>query len=231
LKKILKIEFFFDFKILTMRKITLITLTLSIVACSKSSSTSPSPSPQYSIKVGDSWLFQRQRNNSTDTSKLVVRPETTINNIKFYPLLDTTQNSNLFYINASDSIIISIPYSFQNQVYYIISRLIRANVNVGDSWSDSTIISPNPQIKIIVKTKVDSVNVQENVPAGTFVVTKVKQDYIYFHQGVTPPDGIPFMSIVWSINRDVIFVRVKGSSYYPNPSSEDDKLIKYIKAQ
>lgn len=214
-----------------MRKITFITLTLSIIACSKSGSTSPSPNPQYSVKVGDSWLFQRQRDNSTDTFKLVVRPETTINNIKFYPLLDTTQNSNYFYVNASDSIITAVPFGFQNQVYYIISRLIRANVNLGDSWSDSTIISPNPQVKITVKTKVDSVNIQENVPAGTFVVTKVKQDYIYFHQGVTPPEGILLISMVWSINKDVIFVRVKGNSNYLNPSSEDDKLIKYTKAQ
>ncbi|MEO0224310.1 MAG: hypothetical protein ABIL76_04360, partial [candidate division WOR-3 bacterium] len=113
----------------------------------------------------------------------------------------------------------------------IISRLIRANVNSGDSWTDSTIISPNLQIKITVKTLVDSVNVQENVPAGTFVVTKVKQDYTYFHQGVTPPEGILLISMVWSINKDVIFVRLKGNSNYPSPSSEDDKLIKAIKAQ
>ncbi len=208
-----------------MRKITFIALTLSIVSCSKS--TSPSPNPQYSVKVGDSWLFQRQINNSTDTFKLVVKPEITINNIKFFPLLDTTVNSNIYYINASDSIIIAIPFNYQGQ-YYIISRLIRANVNVGDSWSDSTIISTNPLIKIVVKTKVDSVNVQENVPAGTFNVTKVKQDYTYFHQGVTPPDGVPIQSLVFSINKDVIFVRIK---FWSQQDTVDAKLIKYTKAQ
>jgi len=208
-----------------MRKITLLILSLTLISCSKKSS---EPTPQYSIKVGDSWLFQRQRNSSTDTFKLIVRPETTINNVKFYPLLDTTSNQSVAYINASDSIVISIPWNFQSQVYYITSRLIRANVNANDSWSDTTIISP--QIKIVVKTKVDSVNVQENVPAGTFSVTKVKQDYIYFHEGVTPPEGVLLFSQSVSINKDVIFVRIKGNSYYPSPTSEDDKLIKYTKA-
>jgi len=207
-----------------MRKITLLILSLTLISCSKKSS---EPTPQYSIKVGDSWLFQRQRNSSTDTFKLIVRPETTINNLKFYPLLDTTSNQSVAYINASDSIVISIPWNFQSQVYYITSRLIRANVNANDSWSDTTIISP--QIKIVVKTKVDSVNVQENVPAGTFSVTKVKQDYIYFHEGLTPPERLLFSQSV-SINKDVIIVRIKGNSYYPSPTSEDDKLIKYTKA-
>ncbi|MDT7879619.1 MAG: hypothetical protein RQ990_02035 [Candidatus Hydrothermia bacterium] len=208
-----------------MRKITFLILSLTLISCSKKSS---EPTPQYSIKVGDSWLFQRQRNSSTDTFKLIVRPETTINNIKFYPLLDTTSNQSVAYINASDSIIISIPLNFQSQVYYITSRLIRANVNANDSWSDTTIIST--QIKIVVNTKVDSVNVQENVPAGTFSVTKVKQDYIYFHEGLTPPEGMLLFSQSVSINKDVIFVRIKGNSYYPSPTSEDDKLIKYTKA-
>jgi hypothetical protein len=207
-----------------MRKITLLILSLTLISCSKKSS---EPTPQYSIKVGDSWLFQRQRNSSTDTFKLIVRPETTINNLKFYPLLDTTSNQSVAYINASDSIVISIPLNFQSQVYYITSRLIRANVNANDSWSDTTIISP--QIKIVVKTKVDSVNVQENVPAGTFSVTKVKQDYIYFHEGLTPPERLLFSQSV-SINKDVIIVRVKRNSYYPILPSEDDKLIKYTKA-
>jgi len=208
-----------------MRKITFLILSLTLISCSKKSS---EPTPQYSIKVGDSWLFQRQRNSSTDTFKLIVRPETTINNIKFYPLLDTTSNQSVAYINASDSIIISIPLNFQSQVYYITSRLIRANVNANDSWSDTTIIST--QIKIVVNTKVDSVNVQENVPAGTFSVTKVKQDYIYFHEGLTPPEGMLLFSQSVSINKDVICVRIKGNSYYPSPTSEDDKLIKYTKA-
>jgi hypothetical protein len=211
-----------------MRKITLLILSLTLISCSKKSS-EPNPTPQYSIKVGDSWLFQRQRNSSTDTFKLIVRPETTINNLKFYPLLDTTSNQNSAYINTFDSIVISIPLNFGNQVYYVTSRLIRANVNANDSWSDTTIISP--QIKIVVKTKVDSVNVQENVPAGTFSVTKVKQDYIYFHEGVTPPEGVLLFSQSVSINKDVIIVRIKSNSYYPSPTSEDDKLIKYIKAQ
>jgi hypothetical protein len=210
-----------------MRKITLLILSLTLISCSKKSS-EPNPTPQYSIKVGDSWLFQRQRNSSTDTFKLIVRPETTINNLKFYPLLDTTSNQSVAYINASDSIVISIPLNFQSQVYYITSRLIRANVNANDSWSDTTIISP--QIKIAVNTKVDSVNVQEDVPAGTFSVTKVKQDYIYFHEGFTPPEGVIFLSQSVSINKDVIIVRVKRNSYYPSPTSEDDKLIKYTKA-
>jgi hypothetical protein len=208
-----------------MRKITLLILSLTLISCSKKSS---EPNPQYSIKVGDSWLFQRQRNSSTDTFKLIVRPETTINNLKFYPLLDTTSNQNSAYINTSDSIVISIPWNFGSQVYYITSRLIRANVNANDSWSDTTIISP--QIKIVVKTKVDSVNVQEDVPAGTFSVTKVKQDYIYFHEGVTPPEGVLLFSQSVSINKDVIIVRIKGNSYYPSPTSEDDKLIGYTKA-
>ena len=205
-----------------MRKITLLILSLTLISCSKKSS------EPNSIKVGDSWLFQRQRNSSTDTFKLIVRPETTINNLKFYPLLDTTSNQSVAYINASDSIVISIPLNFQSQVYYITSRLIRANVNANDSWSDTTIISP--QIKIVVNTKVDSVNVQEDVPAGTFSVTKVKQDYIYFHEGLTPPEGVLFLSQSVSINKDVIIVRIKRNSYYPSPTSEDDKLIKYTKA-
>jgi hypothetical protein len=204
-----------------MRKITLLILSLTLISCSKKSS------EPNSIKVGDSWLFQRQRDSSTDTFKLIVRPETTINNVKFYPLLDTTSNQSVAYINASDSIVISIPLNFQSQVYYITSRLIRANVNANDSWSDTTIISP--QIKIVVNTKVDSVNVQEDVPAGTFSVTKVKQDYIYFHEGFTPPE-IPLFSQSVSINKDVIIVRVKRNSYYPILPSEDDKLIKYTKA-
>ena len=208
-----------------MRKITLLILSLTLISCSKKSS---EPTPQYSIKVGDSWLFQRQRNSSTDTFKLIVRPETTINNVKFYPLLDTTSNQSVAYINASDSIVISIPWNFQSQVYYITSRLIRANVNANDSWSDTTIISP--QIKIVVNTKVDSVNVQEDVPAGTFSVTKVKQDYIYFHEGFTPPEGVLLFSQSVSINKDVIFVRIKRNYYYPSLPSEDDKLIKYTKA-
>ena len=210
-----------------MRKITLLILSLTLISCSKKSS---EPTPQYSIKVGDSWLFQRQRDSSTDTFKLIVRLETTINNLKFYPLLDTTLNQSVAYINATDSIVISIPWNFQSQVYYITSRLIRANVNANDSWSDTTIISPNPQIKIVVNTKVDSVNVQEDVPAGTFSITKVKQDYIYFHQGLTPPEGAPLFSQSVSINKDVIIVRIKRNSYYPSPTSEDDKLIKYTKA-
>ncbi len=209
-----------------MRKITFLILSLTLISCSKKSS---EPTPQYSIKVGDSWLFQRQRNSSTDTFKLIVRPETTINNLKFYPLLDTTSNQSVAYLNASDSIVISIPLNFQSQVYYITSRLIRANVNANDSWSDTTIISP--QIKIVVNTKVDSVNVQEDVPAGTFSVTKVKQDYIYFHEGVTPPEGVLLFSQSVSINKDVVFVRIKRNSYYPSLPSEDDKLIKYIKAR
>ena len=204
-----------------MRKITLLILSLTLISCSKKSS------EPNSIKVGDSWLFQRQRDSSTDTFKLIVRPETTINNLKFYPLLDTTSNQSVAYINASDSIVMSIPLNFQSQVYYITSRLIRANVNANDSWSDTTIISP--QIKIVVNTKVDSVNVQEDVPAGTFSVTKVKQDYIYFHEGLTPPERLLFSQSV-SINKDVIIVRIKRNSYYPILPSEDDKLIKYTKA-
>jgi len=204
-----------------MRKITLLILSLTLISCSKKSS------EPNSIKVGDSWLFQRQRDSSTDTFKLIVRPETTINNLKFYPLLDTTSNQSVAYINASDSIVMSIPLNFQSQVYYITSRLIRANVNANDSWSDTTIISP--QIKIVVNTKVDSVNVQEDVPAGTFSITKVKQDYIYFHEGLTPPERLLFSQSV-SINKDVIIVRIKRNSYYPILPSEDDKLIKYTKA-
>jgi len=215
-----------------MRKITFIILTLSIVACSRGgSSTSPSPSPKYLIKVGDSWLFQRQGNNSIDTTKWLIKPETVIYNIKFFPVFDTTDNSNLFYINASDSIIIAIPLNYQSQNYPVISRLIRDNVNVNDSWSDSTIISANPQVKVVVKTKVESVNVQEDVPAGTFLVTEIKQDYVYFHEGITPPDGILFISGIWKINEDVMFVRIEGNFYYPNPSSGDYKLIKHTKAQ
>lgn len=215
-----------------MRKIILTLMLMSmIITCSKS--TSPSPTPQYSIKVGDSWLFQRTRNNTTDTMKVVVKPETTINNILFYPLFDTTSNSNLMYINASDSIINAIAFNFGNNTYYIISRLIRANVNQGDGWKDSTIISTNPLIKIRVETKVDSLNVSENVPAGTFTTTEISQTYRYIHQGVTPDtiNGIIIAENKFYINRDVIFVRVKGNSYYPQNISEDDKLIKYTKAQ
>jgi len=204
----------------------------AILSCSKSS-TSPSPQPQYSISPGDSWLFQRTRNDTAgttiDTTKQIVKPETTINNIKFHPVFDTTENQNVIYINASDSIIIALPLG---NTYYVISRLIRANVNQGDSWQDSLIIQTNPYlIKIRVKTKVDSVNVSENVPAGTFTTTLIKQKYWYINEEIPIDTGILFLQSNYYINKDVIAVRIKSNSYYPNNSTEDLKLIKYTKAQ
>lgn len=199
-------------------------------ACGKEETTSPTPTPKYSIKEGDSWLFLRTRNNATDTTKIVAKPETLINNIKFYPFFDTTLQANIAYINASDSIVIASPYSFNNKIYYIISRLIRQTVNQGDSWIDSTIIKPDT-IRIKVITRVDSVNIQESVPAGTFTTTQIKQEYRYIHQGITPPEGIKYMEVKFYINENPIFVRVRTNTYYPNNSAQDEKLIKYTKGQ
>ncbi|MCS7245774.1 MAG: hypothetical protein RMJ38_06585 [candidate division WOR-3 bacterium] len=214
-----------------MRRYILSLLVIStFFACRKEETTSPTPTPKYSIKAGDSWLFLRTRNNTTDTTKVIARPETIINNIKFHPFFDTTLQINIAYINASDSIIMASSYTFGNKTYYIISRLIRQTVNKGDSWTDSTIIKPDT-IVIKVITKVDSVDVQESVPAGTFTINQIKQEYWYIHRGMTPPEGIKYMEIKFYINENPIFVRARTNTYYPNNSVQDEKLIKYTRGQ
>lgn len=184
--------------------------------------TSHLSTPKYSIKAGDSWLFLEE----DDTVKLVAKPEILINNIKFHPLfntISTMSEESPLYISASDSIIIAVPYPFDGKIYYIISRLIRKNVNKGDIWIDSTIVKPE-SIRYKVITKVNSINVQESVPAGTFNTTLIKQEYFFIHKGETPPEGNKIWEVEFYINENPIFVRIK-SEY------EDLKLIKYTRRQ
>jgi hypothetical protein len=99
-------------------------------------------------------------------------------------------------------------------------RLLRANVNAGDSWEDTTAFQPNTFL--VIKTRVDSVNVTENVPAGNFNVVKLSQEaYLIINGSPTPPS--PFYK--WSISDSVIFVRVKVV-----PESLDYKLKSYQRA-
>ncbi len=205
-------------------------LTILLFACKKSEPTPPAP--QYSINQGDSWLFQRQKSNVTDTTKLIALSPQIINNIQFYPIIDTTspQDTDTSYLHASDSLLGRIPFSFGNQTYYAISRIIRASVNAGDKWVDTTVIKEDT-IWIVVETTVDSTNLSISVPAGTFITTKVTQLYKYVHLNVTPPDGYLVETISWYINKDVLFPHIKVNIYYPSQDNFDLKLIKYQRAQ
>jgi hypothetical protein len=205
-----------------MRKILFITFTLLtiIFGCKKSESTSPTPQvPKYSIRAGDKWVFQV--NNSNDSLVLIAKSETTltINNksIKFYPIADLT-NTPMIYVNASDSILFVFPLSN----HLIFSRLVRANVKTGDSWEDTTYIAQDTFA--VVKTRVDSVNASESVPAGSYSnVIKINQDYY----GVIHNVPFPFANFKFSIKEDVIFVRMKVSF---SGDTTDLKLKSYQKA-
>jgi hypothetical protein len=192
-----------------------------IFGCKKSESTSPTPQvPKYSIRAGDRWVFQV--NNTNDSLVLIAKSETTltINNksIKFYPIADLT-NTPMIYVNASDSILFVFPFLSK---YLIFSRLLRANVNAGDSWEDTTYISQDTLA--VVKTRVDSVNASESVPAGSYSnVIKINQDYY----GVIHNVPFPFANFKFSIKEDVIFVRMKVSF---SGDTTDLKLINYQRA-
>ena len=159
----------------------------------------------------------------TDIIIVEAKPETTltINNksIKFYPVVavgDTRPTS--AYVNASDSILFVFPLSN----YLIFSRLLRANVNAGDSWEDTTYIAQDTFA--VVKTRVDSVNAFENIPAGSYNnVIKINQDYYGVIHNVT----FPFANFKFSIKEDVIFVRIKTS--FPGDTT-DYKLKSYQRA-
>jgi hypothetical protein len=210
-----------------MRKILFITFTLLtiIFGCKKSESTSPTPQvPKYSIRAGDKWKFQRDSAGvKTDTIIVEAKSETTltINNksIKFYPIV-AVGDTNPAYVNASDSILYVIRIIINNAPVLVFFRLLRANVNAGDSWEDTTAFQPNTFL--VIKTRVDSVNVTENVPAGNFNVVKLSQEaYLIINGSPTPPS--PFYK--WSINDSVIFVKVKVV-----PESLEFKLKSYQRA-
>ena len=158
-------------------------------------------------------------NNTNDSLVLIAKSETTltINNksIKFYPIADLTDTPRA-YINASDSILFVFPLSN----YLIFSRLVRANVNAGDSWEDTTAFQSNTFL--VIRTRVDSVNVTENVPAGNFNVVKLSQEAYWIING-SPTQPIPFYK--WSINDSVIFVKAKFF-----PINQEFKLINYQRA-
>jgi hypothetical protein len=210
-----------------MRKILFITFTLLtiIFGCKKSESTSPTPQvPKYSVRAGDKWKFQRDSAGvKKDTIIVEAKSETTltINNksIKFYPIV-AVGDTNPAYVNASDSILYVIRIIINNAPVLVFFRLLRANVNAGDSWEDTTAFQPNTFL--VIKTRVDSVNVTENVPAGNFNVVKLSQEaYLIINGSPTPPS--PFYK--WSISDSVIFVKVKLV-----PESLEFKLKSYQRA-
>ena len=197
-----------------MRNILLITFTLLtlIFGCKKSESTSPPPPPPnsgsgYTIKIGDTWWFHRWSKKDTiiktDTTKSTVVKETTFNinnkTIPAYVIVDSPNTSSSYLLHVSDSILAIAPVTSNDTIIgWLIWRLIRANVSVGDTWTD---VSDPIQFfgRITIKSRVKAVNVNENVPAGSFIVTKVGQD---------------LYSDIWgylgyrelSINKDIIFV-------------------------
>jgi hypothetical protein len=210
-----------------MRRIPFITFTLLtiIFGCKKSESTSPAPQvPKYSIRAGDRWVFQRDSAGvKTDIIIVEAKPETTltINNksIKFYPVV-AVGDTKPGYVNASDSILFVFRVIIDSAPVLVFSRLLRANVNAGDSWEDTTAFQPDTFL--VIKTRVDSVNVTENVPAGNLNVVKLSQEaYLIINGSPTPP--FPFYK--WSISDSVIFVRVKVV-----PESQDYKLKSYQRA-
>ena len=157
----------------------------------------------------------------TDIIIVEAKPETTltINNksIKFYPVVavgDTKPTS--AYVNASDSILFVFPLSN----YLIFSRLLRANVNARDSWEDTTYFAQNTFA--VVKTRVDSVNAFESVPAGSYNnVIKINQNYYAANE------PSPFANFKFSIKEDVIFVRIIVSF---SSGTTDLKLKSYQRA-
>jgi hypothetical protein len=158
-------------------------------------------------------------NNTNDSLVLIAKSETTltINNksIKFYPIADLTDTPRI-YVNASDSILFVFPLSN----YLIFSRLVRANVNAGDSWEDTTYFAQNTFA--VVKTRVDSVNAFENVPAGSYDnVIKINQNYYAANE------PSPFATFKFSIKEDVIFVRIIVSF---SSGTTDLKLKSYQRA-
>jgi len=158
-------------------------------------------------------------NNTNDSLVLIAKSETTltINNksIKFYPIADLTDTPRI-YVNALDSILFVFPLSN----YLIFSRLVRANVNAGDSWEDTTYIAQNTFA--VVKTRVDSVNASESVPAGSYNnVIKINQNYYAANE------PSPFATFKFSIKEDVIFVRIIVSF---SSGTTDLKLKSYQRA-
>ena len=158
-------------------------------------------------------------NNTNDSLVLIAKSETTltINNksIKFYPIADLTDTPRI-YVNALDSILFVFPLSN----YLIFSRLVRANVNAGDSWEDTTYIAQNTFA--VVKTRVDSVNASESVPAGSYNnVIKINQNYYAANE------PSPFATFKFSIKEDVIFV---GMIVSFSSSTTDLKLKSYQRA-
>jgi hypothetical protein len=159
-------------------------------------------------------------NNTNDSLVLIAKSETTltINNksIKFYPIADLT-NTPMIYVNASDSLLFVFPFLSK---YLIFSRLVRANVNAGDSREDTTYIAQNTFA--VVKTRVDSVNASESVPAGSYNnVIKINQNYYAANE------PSPFATFKFSIKEDVIFVRIIVSF---SSGTTDLKLKSYQRA-
>jgi hypothetical protein len=186
---------------------TLLTL---IFGCKKSESTSPPPTSGYTIKIGDTWWFHRWSKEdtiiTTDTTKQIVVKETTFNinnqTIPAYVIVDSSDTSSRSYLHVSDSIVEMAPVTFQfdttYDTFFTPVRLIRANVKVGDTWEDTT--PPLPLVgRFRIKSTVKAVNVNENVPAGSFIVTKVGQDLYSDIWGY-----LGYME--WNINKDIIFV-------------------------
>jgi hypothetical protein len=221
-----------------MRNTLLITFTLLtlIFGCKKSESTSPPPPPPnsgsgYTIKIGDTWWFHRWSKKDTiiktDTTKSTVVKETTFNinnkTIPAYVIVDSSDTSSRSYFHFSDSIVEMAPVTFHfdttYDTFFTPVRLIRANVKVGDTWEDTT--PPLPLVgRFRIKSTVKAVNVNENVPAGSFIVTKVGQDIysdIWGYLGYRE----------FSINKDTIFV--KDSSMTPNCHTNNGFSIKISK--
>jgi len=197
-----------------MRNILLITFTLLtlIFGCKKSESTSPPPPPPnsesgYTIKIGDTWWIHRWSKEDTiitiDTTKHIVVKETTFNinnkTIPAYVIVDSSDTSSRSYLHVSDSILAILRLTTSNNdTIRFIWRLIRANVSVGDTWTD--VSDPIPFVgRMTIKSRVKAVNVNENVPAGSFIVTKVGHD---FYSDIWGYLGY----IEYSINKDIIFV-------------------------
>ena len=162
-------------------------------------------------------------NNTIDSLVLIAKSETTltINNksIKFYPIV-AVGDTNPAYVNASDSILYVIRIIINNAPVLVFSRLVRANVNAGDSWEDTTYFAQDTLA--VVKTRVDSVNAFENVPAGSYSnVIKINQNY---YAANVP---FPFATFKLSIKEDVIFVRIIVSF---SGDTTDLKLKSYQRA-
>ena len=157
-----------------MGNILLITFTLLtlIFGCKKSESTSPPPNSGsgYTIKIGDTWWFHRWSKKDTiiktDTTKQIVVKETTFNinnkTIPAYVIVDSSDASSRTYLHVSDSIFAIAPVTTDTIIGWFIWRLIRANVSVGDTWTD---VSDPIQFfgRFTIKSRVKAVNVNENV--------------------------------------------------------------------